>query len=133
MKKLALLLCLVFSACGGQAPADSVSEAEKCDPRNPDTCVGGPTSTPCGHRHQICCGINGWTYDCLGSDVCNPALYECVAQWVPCTVKCYYNLQFLYKNFQISGNADTSTVANNALWYCLQTPGASYISYSCTY
>lgn len=39
--------------------------AEKCNPRDPETCVGGPTDH-CGGQYEACCG-GSW---CQGSQAC---------------------------------------------------------------
>lgn len=100
---VACIAVLFAFALGAPAPAI----AEKCDPKNPDVCVGGPTGTPCGHQNQSCCNINGYDYDCIGEDLGCGANNSCVLTYVAYHVTCTsgraYNISALPS--QVDGEA----------------------------
>jgi hypothetical protein len=69
------LMTIAFGAAAlwaVQLAAQSTARAEKCDPSNPDVCVGGPTGTMCGGEGEQCCNESDCGEDLVCSnDVCS--------------------------------------------------------------
>ena len=100
------------------------AHAEKCDPKNPSVCVGGPTGQPCGKQGQICCGINGYDYDCVSDDdACVSSGYTCEPYYHACTALCFVGSY----QYQVSYSAVQSLEASEASIVC----GGRTITYNC--
>lgn len=135
MKRTLFGIIALFGAAGGcgvpDLPTGQAPSAMKCAPLDVD-CVGDPGGVPCGHNHEICCGINGYTTDCRSAgQTCNPTSYTCVNNMINCTVTCA-NPGAVYLNFSVAGNATSGQVYTAALWRCLGS-FATYYNHTCTY
>jgi hypothetical protein len=99
------LAVLFAMALGAPSPAT----AEKCDPKHPDVCVGGPTGKACGHQNESCCNINGYDYDCIGEDLSCDTDNACVLTYLPYHVTCTsgraYNISSLRSQIDVQAQA----------------------------
>lgn len=121
----------VFALCAMFVMPNDVS-AESCNART-GVCIGTPTAKPCGHPGQLCCGSQGYDYDCLSSNyTCNPAVDQCVPLVVECIANCYTISKYYYETFYVWGYETQAQIQSVAIQYCDSVP-AQYMTYSCAY